>query len=95
MATYALEMLYLEPVKLPLKTPESTPVSTEYASQRSKSVNHLQLLKLYYNKDAVESVTVKSFLALHDDLDTLKLNESSSLSSVSSASISNSVKYTR
>lgn len=68
--------------------PDFVPLNNE----RSKR-NQLQLLKLYYNKDAAESVT-KSLLMLHDDLDTLKLNESSSLSSASSVSMPNS-KYAR
>lgn len=68
--------------------PDHVPVNNERTRR-----NQLQLLKLYYNRDAAESVT-KSLLMLHDDLDTLKLNESSSLSSASSVSIPNS-KYAR
>ena len=50
---------------------------------------HSRILKSFYNKDASDSVT-KSFLSLHTNSEQhFQLNETSSLSSLSSASISN------
>ncbi len=58
-------------------------------SHHQQQQRHLntQILKSFYNKDASDSVT-KSFLGLHTNVE-FQLNETSSLSSLSSASISN------